>query len=64
MGFPSASDSKGSACNTGDTGSVSGWEDSPGEGSGNPLQYSCLGIPWTEDPGGLQSTGLERVRYD
>ena len=27
---------------------------SPGEGNGNPLQYSCLGNPWTEEPGGLQ----------
>ena len=37
---------------------------SPGEGSGNPLQYSCWKIPWTEEPGGLQSTGSQRVRYD
>ena len=28
-----------------------GQEDSPGEGNGNPLQYSCLEIPWTEKPG-------------
>ena len=34
-----------------------GWEDAPREGNGNPLQYSCLGIPWTEEPGGLQSMG-------
>ena len=26
----------------------------------NPLQYSCLRIPWTEEPGGLQSTGLQK----
>ena len=26
----------------------------PGEGNGNPLQYSCLENPWTEEPGGLQ----------
>ena len=31
---------------------------SPGEADGNPLQYSCLGNPWTEEPGGLQSMGL------
>ena len=36
-----------------------GWEDSPGEGNGNPFQYSCLEIPWTEEPGGLQSMGLQ-----
>ena len=36
-----------------------------GEGNGNPLQYSCLGKnPWTEKPGCLQSTGLQRVRHD
>ena len=37
---------------------------SPAGGSGNPLQYSCLRIPWTEEPGGLQSMGLQRVRDD
>ena len=35
-----------------------GREDPPGEGNANPLQYSCLGNSWTEDPGGLQSMGL------
>ena len=37
---------------------------SSGEGNGNPLQYSCLENPWTEEPGGLQSLGLHRVRHD
>ena len=32
---------------------------SPGEGNGNPLHYSCLEIPWTEEPGGLGSMGLK-----
>ena len=32
---------------------------SPGEGDGNPLQYSCLENPWTEEPGRLQSMGLQ-----
>ena len=32
---------------------------SPGEGNGNPLQYSCLGNPMTEEPGGLQSKGSQ-----
>ena len=31
-------------------------------GNGNPLQYSSLENPWTEEPGGLQSTGAQRVR--
>ena len=35
-----------------------------GEGRGNPLQYSCQRIPWTEEPGGPQSMGLQRVRHD
>ena len=36
---------KESACNAGDAGSVPGLGGSPGEGNGNPLQYSCLGNP-------------------
>ena len=36
----------------------------PGEGNGNSLQYSCLGHPWTEEPGGLQSMVSERVGHD
>ena len=35
-----------------------------GGGHGNPLQYSCLVIPWTEKPIGLQSVGLQKVRHD
>ena len=36
-----------------------------GEGNGNPLQYSCLEkIPWTEEPGRLQSMGSLRVGHD
>ena len=31
--------------NSGDVGSMPGWGRSPGEGNGNPLQYSCLGDP-------------------
>ena len=40
--FPGGSDGKESACNAGDLGSIPGWGRSPGEGNGNPLQYSCL----------------------
>ena len=42
MGFPGASDSKESIYNAGDLGSVPGSGRSPGEGNGNPLQYSYL----------------------
>ena len=45
MGFPSSIDSKASACNIGDLGSIPGLGRSPGEGNGNPLQYSCLENP-------------------
>ena len=43
--FPGGSDGKGSACNAGDPGSVPQLGRSPGEGDGNPLQYSCLEKP-------------------
>ena len=45
MGFPGGSDGKVSACNVGDPGSIPGLGRSPGEGNGNPLQYSCLENP-------------------
>ena len=41
-GFPGGSEGKASACNAGDLGSIPGSGRSPGEGNGNPLQYSCL----------------------
>ena len=41
-GFPGGSDGKESACNAGDLGSTLGLGRSPGEGTGCPLQYSCL----------------------
>ena len=47
-----------------DAGSIPGWERSPGGGNDNPLQYSCLENPWTQEPGGLQSMGSQRVRYN
>ena len=45
MDFPGGSDGKASAYNTGDLGSIPGLGRSPGEGNGNPLQYSCLENP-------------------
>ena len=41
-GFPGGSDSKASAPNAGDPGSIPRLGRFPGEGNGNPLQYSCL----------------------
>ena len=40
--FPGSSDGKESACNSSDPDSIPEWGQSPGEGNGNPLQYSCL----------------------
>ena len=50
MGFSGGSDGKESVCNTGDSSSIPGSERPPGEGNGNPLQYSCL-----ENPHGQRS---------
>ena len=47
--------SKESTCNTGDASLIPGLGRSSGEGNSNSLQYSCLGSPWTAEPGGLQS---------
>ena len=51
-------------CNAGNLGSISGSGRSPGEGNGNPLQYSCLGNPM--DKGAWQAAvhGVTRVRQD
>ena len=110
--FPGGLDGKASVCNAGDQGLIPVLGRSPGEGNGNPLQYSCLEspmdrgawwaavhgvaksrtrlsdftftlpfhamekemathssilawrIPWMEEPGRLQSTGLQKVGYD
>ena len=66
MVFPGGSDGKESSCNAGDLGLIPGLGRSLGGGHGNPVQYSCLDreSPWTEEPGGLQSMGLQRVEHD
>ena len=63
-GFPGGSEGKVSACNAGDSGSIPGLGRSPGEGNGNPLQYSCLENP--VDGGAWEATvhGLQRVGRD
>ena len=45
LSFPRGSAGKESACYVGDLGSIPGLGTSPGEGNGNPLQYSCLEHP-------------------
>ena len=52
--MPGGSDGKESTCNAGDLDSTSGLGRSPGEGKGNPLQYSYLGNPM--DSGAWQAT--------
>ena len=54
LGFPGGSDGNESACNVGDVGSIPGSGRSPGEGNGNPLQYSYLGN--TVDRGAWRAT--------
>ena len=62
--FPGGSDGKASAYNAGDPGSIPGLGRSPGEGNGNPLQYSYLENPM--DGGTWQATvmGSQRVGHD
>ena len=64
--FPGGLDGKESAQNAGYLGSICGSGRNLGEGNGNPLQYSCWRIPWTEKPGRLQSMqfiGLQKVGH-
>ena len=68
--FPDGSEVKASAANAGDPGSIPGSGRSPGEGNGNPLQYSCLENPidwgawWAAVHGVTKSrTGLSDFTY-
>ena len=61
MGFPGDSVVKDPPANARDTGSIPGLGRSPGEGNGNPIRVLAWEIPWTEEPGELQSTGSQRV---
>ena len=45
LGFPGDSDGRESACNAGDPGLILEWGRFPGEGNGNPIQYSSLENP-------------------
>ena len=54
LGFPGGSAGKESALSAGDLGSIPGSGSFPGEGNGNPLQYSCLKNPM--DRGAWQVT--------
>ena len=64
MGFPHSSVSKESACNTRDPGSIPGLGRFPGEGNGNPLQYSCLENPMGRRAWQVAVHGVARVGHD
>ena len=61
--FPGDSDSKESACNVGDPGSIPGLGRYAGGENDNSLQLVWK-IPWTEEPGRLQSRGSQRAGHD
>ena len=58
--FPGWLSSKESACRKGDSGSIPGLGRSPGGGNGAHSSILAWRIPWTEEPGGLQSMGSQR----
>ena len=60
MGSPGSSDGKASAYNAGDPGSIPGLGRSPGEGNGNPLQYSCLENPMGRGAWGATVHGVAK----
>ena len=61
---PGGSDGKESVCSAGDLGWIPGSGRSPGEGIATHSSILAWRIPWTEEPGGLQSMGLQRVEHD
>ena len=61
MGFPGGLDGKESACKMGDLGSVPELERFPEKGMGTHSSVLAWRIPWTEEPGGPESTGSQRV---
>ena len=64
LGFPGGSDSKESACSAGHPGSTPGSGRSPEKEMAAHSSILAWRIPWTEEPGGLQSMGPQRVRHN
>ena len=62
QGFPGGSQVKASASNVGDLGSIPGSGRSPGEGNGNPLQYSCLENPMDREARQATVHGVAKSR--
>ena len=63
MGFPHSSAGKEPACTVGGPGLIPGSGGSPGEGNGNPLQYSCLENPMDGEAWQATVHGAARVRH-
>ena len=64
QGFPGSSMVKNLLANAGDTGSIPGWGRSLEEEMTTHSSITAWRIPWTEESGGLQSMGSQRVRHD
>ena len=64
MDFPDGSVGKESACNAGELVQSLGWEDPLEKEMATRSGILAWQIPWTEEPCGLQSMGLQKVRYD
>jgi len=64
LGFPGGSDGKESTCSAGDLGLILGWEDPLEKGMATHSSILAWRIPWTEDAGGLQSMGSQRMGPD
>ena len=64
MGFPGGSNGKESVCNVETWVQSLGWEDPLEEEMAIHSSILAWRIPWTEEPGGLQTTGSQRVRHD
>ena len=67
MNFPGGASGKETACQFrrhGDTIGSRGWEDPLEVGTATPSSVLAWKIPWTGEPGGLQSMGLQRVGHD
>ena len=64
QGFLSGSDGTEFSCNVGDLGSIPGSGRFPRERNGYSPSILAWEIPRTEEPSGLQSMGMQRVRHD
>ena len=64
ISFPGGSVVKNLSANAGEVGSIPGWKDPLGKKTATHSIVLAWRIPWTEEPGGLQSVGSQIVRHD